>query len=149
MSVDTAGAIANAMERAYREGRQEPRDGLAPATDHHDEGSIEWALIPPRPRGAFWTICLFTVSRSEGAVPKKCLVPAVTERGTEGWMLVVPGLPHEKTFGDRTIQPLMRLGLLEMTVGHPDRRIVSVRGRETWARFVARGGRYPDDLTNF
>jgi hypothetical protein len=27
--------------------------------------AINWALIPPRPRSAFWTICLFVLGKGE------------------------------------------------------------------------------------
>ncbi len=148
MSVDTAGAIANALEKAYREGFASGQSGPAPAIEYPDDGPTDWALIPPRPRNAFWTICLFTLSRGDKPARGGYLVPAITERGTSGWMLVLPERTYEYSFGNRTIAPLMRLGLLEADAKDPARRIVSKRGEETWGQFILRGGRCPEDLTD-
>lgn len=148
LSVDTAGAIANALERAYREGTHDGERGPAPVAVQPDSGPLEWALIPPRPRDAFWTICLFTLSRGDGPASGGRLVPAITERGTPGWMLDLEERTYEKLFGDRTIAPLVRLGLIEADAGDPAHRVISKRGEETWSQFVQRGGQYPDDLTN-
>ncbi|AYG64168.1 hypothetical protein [Rhizobium jaguaris] len=148
ISVDTAGAIANALERAYRDGLHDGEHGAVPVAEQPDNGPIEWALIPPRPRDAFWTICLFTLSRGDGPAPGGRLVPALTERGTPGWMLDLQERTYEKSFGDRTIAPLIRLGLIEDASDDPAHRVVSKRGTETWSQFVQRGGQYPDDLTN-
>ena len=109
---------------------------------------IEWALIPPRPRDAFWTTCLFTLSRGDRPASGGRLVPAITERGTPGWTLDLQERTYEKRFGDRTIAPLVRLGLIEEASDVPAHRVVSKRGEETWGQFVQRGGQYMDDLTN-
>ena len=71
-----------------------------------------------------------------------------TRRGTSGWMLDLQERTYEKLFGDRTIAPLVRLGLIEAAADDPAHRVVSKRGEETWSQFVRRGGQYPDDLTN-
>ncbi|EHS52358.1 hypothetical protein PDO_4753 [Rhizobium sp. PDO1-076] len=148
LSVDTAGAIANALERAYREGISGGGSQLAPIIEYPADGLIDWALIPPRPRNAFWSICLFTLSRDNKPAPGGYLVPATTERGTSGWMLVIPQRTHEKVLGDKTIVPLVRLGVLEADDDNPAHLVVSNRGKETWFQFLQRGGRFPDDLTN-
>ena len=66
-AVDTAGAIARALERAYRQGfaeaHSEPPAPEEPA--NKSDAAIEWALIPPRPRNAFWSICLFICGRPD------------------------------------------------------------------------------------
>jgi hypothetical protein len=97
---------------------------------------------------AFWSICLFTLSRGDRPASGGQLVPAVTERGTAGWKLVVQGQSYEKPIGDRTIIPLVRLGLLEAAPNNPRHRIVSKHGEETWSLFIERGGQYPEDLTD-
>jgi hypothetical protein len=43
-------------------------------------------------------------------------------------------------FAARTIQPLIRLGLVKRAEGTENRLVVSNRGRATWAAFLARGG---------
>ena len=149
--VDTAGAVARAMERAYREGfadaQAEPQ--LRPATaDVQLDGALDWALIPPRPRTAFWTICLFILGKGEPTDGAGHLVPATTVRGTAGWRLVLPSGNFEKQpLGERTVVPLIRLGLLELADAGPERLLVSARGRATWRWFLERGGQYPEDLT--
>jgi len=144
--VDTAGAVARAMGRAYREGFAEPP---MPSSGEERTGeTIDRVMIPPRPRTAFWTICLFVLGKGERTDGAGHLVPATTERGTPGWQLVLPrGNFDQKPVGERTIIPLIRLGLLELADEGPERLVVSARGRATWWRFLARGGQYPDDLT--
>lgn len=148
LSVDTAGAIANALARAYREGICDGEHRPAPRPTQPDNGPIEWALIPPRPRDAFWSICLFTLSRGDRPASGGRLIPAITERGTPGWMLDLPERAYGKLFGDRTIAPLARLGLIAAAADNPAHRVISKRGEETWGQFVQRGGQYPNDLTN-
>jgi hypothetical protein len=46
--------------------------------------TIDWALIPPRPRNAFWTICLFIFGKGERTNGVGHLVPAITDRDTAG-----------------------------------------------------------------
>jgi hypothetical protein len=50
--------------------------------------------------------------------------------------------------GEKTIRPLIRLGLLESAGGAPERLMISTRGRATWRRFLERGGQFPEDLTS-
>jgi hypothetical protein len=50
--------------------------------------------------------------------------------------------------GERTIMPLIRLGLLELAAEQPERLLISDRGAATWRRFLARGGQFPEDLTS-
>lgn len=159
MSVDTAGAIARALERAYVQGfidAQEPPSAtveIPPGTvGDSTAGSgqpVEWILIPPRPRDAFWTICLFALGRETPITEKASghLVAVQTPSGRPGWQLIShSGL--EKPFGHATILPLLRLGLLDPEYA-PDRRLViSALGRATWQRFVERGGQFPEDLTS-
>ncbi len=150
-AVDTAGAIARALERAYRQGfaeaHSEPPAPEEPA--NKSDAAIEWALIPPRPRNAFWSICLFICGRPDLRACGGYLLPTTTGRGTPGWSLFLPERNHyEKELRERTIIPLQRLGLLELAADEPRRLLVSERGKETWRRFLERGGRFPEDLTS-
>jgi len=150
LPVDTAGAVARAMERAYREGFADAQGEppMPAASDVPAGETIDWALIPPRPRNAFWTICLFILGKAERTDRAGHLVPATTERDTAGWRLIwLGGNFEEKPLGERTIVPLVRLGLLELADDGPERLLVSARGRATWWRFLERGGQYPEDLT--
>jgi len=148
--VDNAGAVARAMERAYREGFADAQDEphLHSLGEVQTGETIDWPLIPPRPRTAFWTICLFILGNGERIDGAGHLVPATTERGTAGWRLVLPrGNFDRKPVAERTIIPLIRLGLLELADEEPERLVVSARGRATWWQFLEGGGQYPDDLT--
>lgn len=149
-AVDTAGAIARALERAWRDGfavgqEDAPVPVIEPATG---EGPIPWHRIPPRPRSAFWTICLWFIGKTDQRIDRgSMLVAGITARGTAGWTLIRdPARTDHDTFGDRTIRPLIRLGLLEVWPGANPRLVLSALGRETWEDFLARGGQYPDDL---
>ena len=154
-SVDTAGAIARALERAYAQGfadAQAPPTAPAPSEVPADAAAsaepVEWILIPPRPRDAFWTICLFTLSRDAAQAADEAghLQPVTTPNGKPGWQLVSRH-GFEKPYGYATLLPLIRLGLLD-PVQVPDKRlVVSALGRATWWRFVGRGGQFPEDLT--
>jgi len=148
-AVDTAGAIARAIERAYRQGFEDAQLGPMPkaAIVANTEETIDWTLIPPRPRNAFWSICLFAIGREDEPQRTGYLVPAVTDRGTPGWQLIVPERSLiEKTIGEKTIIPLIRLGLLDLADGTVERLIISDLGKATWRIFLQRGGRFPEDL---
>jgi hypothetical protein len=147
-AVDTAGAI----ERAYRQGFADAQSAMPipPETAAEtNDAMLEWALIPPRPRTAFWSICLFALGREDRPESGAHLVRAITGRGTPGWRLVVPERPDfdDKVIGEKSIMPLLRLGLLETAAGGAERLVLSARGEATWRRFLERGGRYPEDLT--
>jgi hypothetical protein len=158
LSVDTAGAITRALERAYAQGFADaqvpasspPVPPDAGAADDEANGPVEWVLIPPRPRDAFWTICLFTLGRDPAAAPDGAghLYPTMTPSGRPGWQLVTRTGREDKPFGQTTLLPLVRLGLLD-PMREPDRRlVVSARGLATWRRFLERGGQFPGDLTD-
>jgi hypothetical protein len=103
---------------------------------------IDWALIAPRPRTAFWSICLFILGKGERADGAGHLLPATAERGTAGWWLIVPSSNLErKLIGEKTIVPLVRLGLLGLAGDWPERLLVSARGRATWWLFLPRAWR--------
>ena len=137
------------MERAYRQGIADTQAGppVPVLRDSQPDEVIDWTLIPPRPRTAFWTICLFILGKGERTKGAGHLVPATTERGTAGWRLMVPTRNFEKALGERSIVPLVRLELLDPVEAGPERLVVSTRGQATWWRFLERGGQYPEDLT--
>ncbi len=145
--VDTAGAIARALERAYRQGFADAQDDPVPKTSvqPRPDGPLDWALIPPRPRSAFWSCCLFTFGRRGDKLRAGHLEPAATERGTRGWRLVLDDLDLKKVIGAKSITPLVRLGLLEPDSVSPGHLMVSARGRATWDHFLQAGGQFPED----
>ena len=150
LSVDTAGAITRALERAYRQGFADAQsESPRIQYENDDGGAMEWVFIPPRPRNAFWSICLFICGREEPLKNAGCLLPTTTQRGTPGWILSVPSCTsYEKELGDKTINPLVRLGLLEAAKDDSWRLLLTDRGIATWRLFLERGGEFPEDLTN-
>jgi hypothetical protein len=149
LAVDTAGGIARAMERAYRQGYEDAQSEPPPSLSEpvEEDGALDWVMIPPRPRTAFWTLCLFALGREKQEERSGHLVPVLTERFTPGWQLVLSDGRFEKTFGEKTVLPLVRLGLLELAPDPPERLLISERGTATWRLFLQRGGQYPEDLT--
>ncbi|MCB8835850.1 hypothetical protein [Aurantimonas sp. VKM B-3413] len=149
-AVDTGGAIARALERAYKQGFSDAQGDPRPAfTAIPANGPLDWALIPPRPRNAFWSCCLYMYGRKGDRERPGWLEPAPTSRGTMGWRLVVDGTNPEKVIGNNSIGPLVDLDLIERVPGTQDHMTISARGRATWERFLAEGGQYPDDLPPF
>ncbi|MGF7212963.1 hypothetical protein GGE65_007599 [Skermanella aerolata] len=148
--VDTAGAIARALERVYRQGFEDAQTDCPTAKPEvvPDEGAFEWTMIPPRPRTAFWSICLFCLGRGDRPDVDGYMVPETTERGTPSWRLVAFNDRDIKVIGENTLKPLLRLGLLALTEDTPRRLIVSDRGVAARKRFVERGGQFPEDLTS-
>ena len=152
-SVDTAGAIARALERAYAQGfadaQASPSPSFMPEGCEGANGPMEWVLIPPRPRNAFWTICLFTLGRDPAVMPGGTgrLYPTALPTGRPGWQLVTQHGHEDKPFGHATLRPLVRLGLLGPVHAPEPYLVVSARGQATWRRFLERGGQYPEDLT--
>lgn len=150
LTVDTGGAIARALERAYRQGFAEAQETREPKKAEVGE-VVQWAMIPPRPRHAFWAICLFIYGQQASANDNHdgYLIPATTQKGTLGWQLVIPSRPslREKAIGAKSIRPLVRLGLLE-PARNSEQLVVTKRGADTWRQFCALGGQYPDDLRN-
>lgn len=153
-AVDAAGAVARAMEQAYRMGfedalrgaaESEAGDALTPPDPAHSD-AMAWTLIPPRTRGTFWSICLAALGREGRTATASYLESVPTGGGRLAWQLVVPeGQPYEKRVGDGTIVTLCRLGLLEE--GEDETRVIlSDYGIRTWNRFCERGGQWPDDL---
>jgi hypothetical protein len=148
LTVDTAGAIAQALERAYRDGVRDGPAAQSTVPEQSDTGPVEWALIPPRPRDAFWSICLSILGSEASQSRGGQLAPAVTERGTPGWVIVTARHGPGRVIGERTIVPLVRLGLLDHASEPPEHLLLTKRGQETWLLFCQRGGRYPGDLTD-
>lgn len=148
LTVDTGGAIAQALERAYRDGVRDGPAAPVAVPEQPDAGPVEWALISPRPREGFWRICLSILGGNGRQLREGHLAPAITERGTPGWAIVTEGRSPDRVIGERSIRPPVRLNLLDRAPDRPEHLLLTERGRETWLMFCQRGGRYPEDLTD-
>lgn len=134
-SVDTAGEIVRAMERAYKRGLRDGRSEDGPPREIVRRNYLEWIEIPPRPRSAFWSFCLWAVQRADQT-------PATVKLVWNGgrWLRVIKGSSAPRSddtdsFGERTIAPLVKLGLLEQVAEGLELRL-SDMGRRTWRKAV-------------
>lgn len=149
LTVDTAGAIARALEKAYQRGRKEEREGEPPYLEHTPNGPIEWKLILPRPRDAFWSICVGLLGKPDGRVVPSGGLELMQDvcANVFRWTLIRKwSAPDEfdelHSWGQRTIKPLIDLGLL-CSVGE-DRLEISELGNKSWKYAVANNaGLYP------
>lgn len=141
-SVDTAGAIARALEKAYQRGRKEERDGEPLYPDQIPGSPIEWKLIPSLPRRAFWSVCLFILGRTEQEKPFVGGLELIrNERdGRLRWVIIRSWSEPDHydisfSWGPRTIQTLIKLGLLIPT---EDRKVeISELGKRTWGQALS------------
>ncbi|MER9683321.1 hypothetical protein NKJ23_29100 [Mesorhizobium sp. M0184] len=145
MAVNSAGAIARAPEKAYRQGFEDKRSGRPPQNQEPaaQDGPLDWALIPPRPRNAFWSIFLFTLGQGESP-PEMGLSRGGHDRARNAGMAPCRArrLDGDKSVGEKMIIPLVRLGLIE-PAPEPQCLALSKRGAETWWLFHARGADTP------
>jgi hypothetical protein len=153
-AVDAAGAVASAMERAYRLGFEEALQPLTPPdpaealeqAGEAESDAMAWTLIPARTRSTFWSICLAALGRAGRTTTPSYLKVVTTRAGRLAWQLVVPDRQtYEKQVGDGTITTLFRLGLMDFG-DDEDTVILTDYGIRTWNRFCERGGHWPDDL---
>jgi len=110
-SVDTGGAIARAMESAYKLGLAHGSSQAAPgeSASAADDG-IAWTLIPARSRSVFERIVAFNLVVMRPKVESPWLplnnVWRCYQQGSTGSELA-------DTFAKSTFAPLVRLGLME------------------------------------
>ncbi|KAA1053917.1 hypothetical protein [Azospirillum argentinense] len=152
---DFAGAIRRALEKAYLLGRQDSLDGSPhPAPEpnaHAPNAPMNWLLIPPRPREAFACICRWSLG---GKVrfpdePWPFLEKRDALYRNPYWVVftvdtrknVKPLFPDGQSYGDRTIQPLLKLGLLaEIDDAKTPSLMLTGKGAATWWQKVAESG---------
>lgn len=131
---DLGGAIARALERAYREAfaAAQSLEPMAPPND--PSGVVDPALMGRKAREAFEWFGAFA-SRDGSAIPLDArLEPQLTERGTPGWRVVTHRSDSGYVIGGASVRPLVRFGLFEPDPDHEGRLRFTSRGRVTWAR---------------
>lgn len=144
-SQNTIGAIARALEWAYQRGVA----GEVPLSPRRAPGEvwIEWIEIPPRPRGAFWSICarLFGLQAKPARSVDMALVQGTDRLGKVRWYLGHPkGGCHydrDESWSDKSIAPLVRLGLLECQATASILQ-VTPKGVNTWSEYRRRDERF-------
>lgn len=145
LTVNTAGEIALALERAYREGYQ------AALSDEPQQGGDErrelaWIEIPPRPRATFESLCNFSW-RQPRAMPEYVVadVALLWWPPLKKWFIAGHLRdPSEKGKSDQSVQILIRLGLLTVAErGGQKFAFVSREGWECWQRYLEENPTYP------
>lgn len=148
LSVDTGGAITRALEKAFQQGLNATQENLmkTASTGPSNVTSIPWITIPPRPRDAFWRICLsFLGTDMDTNKEEYFLEPAMTNKGAYGWTTADWNKGGNDVISDRSIQPLLRLELLKYKDESQNCVQLTQLGQSTWEKFCDLGGRYPDD----
>lgn len=119
-TVDTGGAIARALEKAYQLGRKEEREGQPEIAPQNGLMCMNWYLIPPRPRGAFWAICLHLLGDQKPFHTFDGGLELMSDGYGQNfrWVLLRNwsedgSIDRTRTWGRKTISPLKKLGLLE------------------------------------
>lgn len=119
-SVDTGGAIARALEAAYKLGLAHASNPQAQAlnervTQPQRDAALAWNSIPPRPRAAFerimmfeWVVMLAPDAEPWSKSPDKWA--CYWDRGERA--VEVERFALAQTFGRATLAPLVRLGLM-------------------------------------
>lgn len=144
---DPTGQIARLLEKSYQRGRREEREGAPEITLPTEY--MEWRIIPPKPRQAFWSICLSILGQD----------PAITSTehwnlrffeidGKLRWVLMKDGQIDDvrvrNEWGERTIRPLVSRGLMTEVKGA----LIELTefGRATWWAAVASCEESPIEL---
>ena len=139
-TVDTGGAIRRALEKAYQRGKKEEREGEPEIVRPNRPDAMLWALIPRKSRDAFYTICLFLLGAEEEKV--KSVQYVIQQQEGAAWeksqwelhiLLEDSPIFEGHTFGDATIRPLLKLGLLSYgDSGDVRNAYLTRKGFETW-----------------
>jgi hypothetical protein len=130
-SVDTAGAIARALEETFRLGLRNSDHELGSPLAQRQERPSEWLEVPPLPRKALWSICIISLGTE---TPPRAEVPLTISRTGNRWIDGDGG----DVVSDRGIRPLVRLGLLE-PIDESGRHLrITALARDIWYRAVAK-----------
>lgn len=132
-SINPGQAIAAALERAYKRGWVEAHEGEPVEPD--STRALPWTQIPPRPRAAFNRVCLWARAYSSGSHKKADSFTAQSAADylmlmrfsggrvtREEWRVYLRPTgkgdwSFQEAYGPTTINPLIRLGLLDASPG--------------------------------
>lgn len=134
LTVDTGGAVARALERAFQAGMAMKHAHAH--RGHTDTRPTEWLDIPPRPRIALWSICLWSLGTETPSSPEATAHFVFRNRQ---WAIHVDSreISEERGYGDRTVKPLVKLGLLAATGPNLDCLGLTDLARRIWRDAVA------------
>lgn len=130
-SVDTAGEILKALEKAYQQGKNEQKLKKSFVMPIKRKDAVYWGCIPPCPRRAFYALCSHLLDYRPNL--NYNLIP-VSNGINIKWALLTNGKELDEHYvrGLKSINPLIKLGLLEYLNDNKDALIISQKGKETW-----------------
>lgn len=133
LSVDTAGAIVRALEQAFKAGVEVGSAGTNSAGLNSESNNQpnEWLEVPPRPRKTLWRICLHNLGSD---LPPRAERPVSISRQGDHWVL---GDDTRDPLNNRSVQPLVKLGLLEPADSEGQQLQLTALARDIWWRAVA------------
>lgn len=130
-SQNTIGAMATAMERAFKLGR----DGAAST----GSSELTWEEIPPRGRDALRDLGTRTPRAHEGS-QHQVTITTIEVEGRLRWRIEGESW-NTHSYPPVAINPLVKLGLLEPHPDRPDALVLSSAGitafESYWARYIA------------
>ncbi len=135
-SVDTAGAIARACERAYKAGFVDAQVAAPtpPVEASGAENDLAWSRLPTLFRDTFLMICLAIHDKAPANPFAGYLVAVPNPRGRgRRWALRLPDGRNAPLFPNRAVLGLLRHGLLRQDDAYPSHLILGERGQFLWA----------------
>lgn len=143
-SIDTAGAIASAMAKAYKLGMAHASIEPAPeATETSPNEALPWNSIPRRARDAFESI-----QRLKAPVAHR-IIPGAPSGSPRHWTVYWDNGEGKaanerytayRNYGPSTIAPLINLGLMEeVNTEHYVMLDLTLKGEATWERAIDDG----------
>ena len=147
MSVDTAGSITRLAESSYKRGYEDGVKAAQAGTIGADVKAdmTDFRLIPPRPRSAMWTICFSILGDNPSKIQMQDrangYLKYFDEYHIHKWYLYVGNANSHTNFGKSTVDPLVRVGLIER---FKDKNffLISEKGVQSYYNYLVSGGRY-------
>lgn len=153
VSQDTGGAIARALEQAYKLGLvhavEGEMTGRPKSSDHN--APLAWTSLPSRPRAAFDSIVRFNwiVVLAPNAKPfaaQSDLWACYWDWGER--KSAEARIELARTYAIATLQPIVRIGLMEESIVKGATFLqITAKGRDTWERGIRDGHLLPRRTT--
>lgn len=141
---NTIGEIERAMVKAYVYGQEALLDDRMSLRS--SDAPFDWLEIPPRARGtlSFMTICFsqrWSASPGEAAAAQDRSpdeIETFSEDDRKRWAIIRGDKRSNRSVGDGSVAPLIRLGLLAARSDHGNRYVLTsagiAAGKEYWRR---------------
>lgn len=137
--IDMANEIKRALERAYRRGMEVQLKGEPIIIPTKRRKAMHWILIPPSSRKTFNSICLtvFGLYKYKREKISEYYITMINHENKLKWALceIINGQPKFDDYdmwGEKSINPLIKCGLLECVNKDENWLQISKKGEETW-----------------